>query len=307
MTSDLSHNLSVQLVGYIAENVDEQLRTGDHSWDYFYKVVDQHTPPLPTGASPPVPSPQSRSPSPYTAIPANKNPSQQTLRKKTPPALGILHALDPVQQQQLAQQQQGHVRTRSEERPSENGHVPRDRDERKEKKGFWGRGAERDKDREKDRDRAAELERGARERERGRDHERERRDEENELTRKIGFLTATSSEDRTLVLDVCDHASTTESNAKEARPTTTPSTFPCRSPSPDTTTAPSSHPPTHEPPPPSSSARRRFSSLIDRTSKSIRRSDKGKEKQTEGNSKAHVQASIARSRPARRRPIPVWL
>ncbi|KAJ7938212.1 hypothetical protein B0H13DRAFT_1136293 [Mycena leptocephala] len=44
----------------------------------------------------------------------------------------------------------------------------------------------------------------------------ERRDEENELTRKIGFLTATASEDWTLVLDVCDYASATEANAKEA-------------------------------------------------------------------------------------------
>ncbi|KAJ7664207.1 hypothetical protein B0H17DRAFT_1184774 [Mycena rosella] len=37
-----------------------------------------------------------------------------------------------------------------------------------------------------------------------------------ELTRKIGFLTPTASEDWTLVLDVCDHASANESNAKEA-------------------------------------------------------------------------------------------
>ncbi|KAJ7724674.1 hypothetical protein B0H14DRAFT_3003639 [Mycena olivaceomarginata] len=58
-------------------------------------------------------------------------------------------------------------------------------------------------------------EREAREREH---HERgrERRDEENELTRKIGFLTTTASEDWTLVLDVCDHASATDANAKEA-------------------------------------------------------------------------------------------
>ncbi|KAK7029778.1 hypothetical protein R3P38DRAFT_2439536, partial [Favolaschia claudopus] len=31
-----------------------------------------------------------------------------------------------------------------------------------------------------------------------------------------GFLTATASEDWTLVLDVCDHASSSEANAKEA-------------------------------------------------------------------------------------------
>ncbi|KAJ6476219.1 hypothetical protein C8R45DRAFT_373471 [Mycena sanguinolenta] len=44
----------------------------------------------------------------------------------------------------------------------------------------------------------------------------ERRDEESQLTRKIGFLTATASEDWTLLLDVCDHASATDVDAKEA-------------------------------------------------------------------------------------------
>ncbi|KAJ7141849.1 hypothetical protein C8R43DRAFT_1016600 [Mycena crocata] len=160
-----------------------------------WEVVEQHTPPLPPGASPPVPSP-TRSPSPYTVVPANKSPPQQTLRKKTAPVLGILHSLDP-------QQPPSHVRNRSEERPPE--HMQK---EKAKGGGFWGRGAEKDHNRE--RERALEME--ARERERG----RERRDEENELTRKIGFLTATASEDWTLVLDVCDHASANESNAKEA-------------------------------------------------------------------------------------------
>ncbi|KAJ7145882.1 hypothetical protein C8R44DRAFT_863719 [Mycena epipterygia] len=41
-------------------------------------------------------------------------------------------------------------------------------------------------------------------------------DEGNELTRKIGFLTATTSEDWMLVLDVCEHASASKSSAKEA-------------------------------------------------------------------------------------------
>ncbi|KAJ7145890.1 kinase-like domain-containing protein [Mycena epipterygia] len=45
---------------------------------------------------------------------------------------------------------------------------------------------------------------------------RERRDRENELTRKIGLLIATAFGDWTLVLDVCAHASASESNAKEA-------------------------------------------------------------------------------------------
>ncbi|KAJ6554041.1 hypothetical protein DFH09DRAFT_1280745 [Mycena vulgaris] len=114
----------------------------------------------------------------------------------------------------------GHVRQRSEERPSENGHTREKEKEKSKGGGFWGRDRERDKDRDRERDRererererAMELEREARERDRG----RERRDEENELTRKIGFLTATASEDWRLVLDVCDHASANESNAKEA-------------------------------------------------------------------------------------------
>ncbi|KAJ6463334.1 hypothetical protein C8R45DRAFT_517019 [Mycena sanguinolenta] len=46
--------------------------------------------------------------------------------------------------------------------------------------------------------------------------DKDRRDEESELTRKIGFLTATGSEDWTLVLDVCDQASATVDNAKQA-------------------------------------------------------------------------------------------
>ncbi|KAJ7751181.1 hypothetical protein B0H14DRAFT_3602820 [Mycena olivaceomarginata] len=78
-----------------------------------------------------------------------------------------------------------------------------------------GQGQEQDRDRERERAEMEAREREAREREH---HERgrERRDEENVLTRKIGFLTATASEDWTLVLDVCDHASATEANAKEA-------------------------------------------------------------------------------------------
>ncbi|KAJ7145881.1 hypothetical protein C8R44DRAFT_863718 [Mycena epipterygia] len=53
-------------------------------------------------------------------------------------------------------------------------------------------------------------------RERERERGRERRDEENELTRKISFLTATASEDWTLILDVCEHASASKSSSKEA-------------------------------------------------------------------------------------------
>ncbi|KAF9256314.1 kinase-like protein [Marasmius fiardii PR-910] len=43
-----------------------------------------------------------------------------------------------------------------------------------------------------------------------------RREEQGELTKLIGFLTATASEDWALVLDVCERASANEANAKEA-------------------------------------------------------------------------------------------
>ncbi|KAJ6482850.1 hypothetical protein C8R47DRAFT_574276 [Mycena vitilis] len=176
------------------------ISSADHE---HWEVVDpQHTPPLPPGASPPVPSPTARSPSPYS-VSVKSTSQQQTLRKKTPPVLGILHSLDPVQQPPL-----GHSRNKSEERPPEP--AP------KNKGGFWGRGDREREERDvREREQARERER-EREHHRGREGPRERPDEGNELTRKIGFLTATASEDWTLVLDVCDHASATEANAKEA-------------------------------------------------------------------------------------------
>ncbi|KAJ7646808.1 kinase-like domain-containing protein [Roridomyces roridus] len=42
------------------------------------------------------------------------------------------------------------------------------------------------------------------------------RDEESDLTRKIGWLTGTGSEDWALIMDVCNHASFDETNAQEA-------------------------------------------------------------------------------------------
>ncbi|KAJ7631529.1 hypothetical protein B0H17DRAFT_1217794 [Mycena rosella] len=123
---------------------------------------------------------------------------------KTPPVSGILHTLDPVQLQ--PQHAMGHVRN---QRPSENGHA---REKEKSKGGgFGGRDGEKDKDRDRDRDRNSsgrlgnEIEIGAGSAETKRT---------SSLARSVRFLTATASEDWTLVLDVCDHAN--ESNAKEA-------------------------------------------------------------------------------------------
>ncbi|KAJ7233307.1 hypothetical protein C8J57DRAFT_1577728 [Mycena rebaudengoi] len=100
------------------------------------------------------------------------------------------------------------------------GEQQQQQEDKKEKKGFWGGGG-RDKEKEREHQQAMEMEQREREfqlqqqqqqrAERGREQR-----EDNELARKIGFLTATASEDWTLVLDVCDQASSSESNAKEA-------------------------------------------------------------------------------------------
>ncbi|KAF9556442.1 hypothetical protein CPC08DRAFT_820448 [Agrocybe pediades] len=138
---------------------------------------------------------------------------KKKVQTSAPVAMGILRALDPPRSDGTM------IRTRSdsEERRtvSDNGHrefVP----EKKEKRGFWGG---KDKDKEKERERQREMEFHARDRvqetERGRELRKED-DSHAELTRMIGYLTATASEDWTLVLEVCDRASASEGHAKEA-------------------------------------------------------------------------------------------
>ncbi|KAJ6476180.1 hypothetical protein C8R45DRAFT_371980 [Mycena sanguinolenta] len=197
----------------VATTTRPQSQPDDDRWE----VLD--TPPLPPGAGPLVPSPTgtgARSPSPYSIAPATttitaRQPGQPTtLKKKNRPVIGILNAFEP-----------GHARNRSEER-FDTPPPPKEKEAKKPGVFIWGRGAsDKDKDKEREREREreqrerierAELEREAREAHRG----RERRDDDNELTRKIGFLTATASEDWTLILDVCDHASASEANANEA-------------------------------------------------------------------------------------------
>jgi hypothetical protein len=100
----------------------------------------------------------------------------------------------------------------------------RDRAEKKERKSFWdGIIRDRDRDKDKDKERGRDKERETREKEKERERDKEGRDRiwreedsSSELTRMIGYLTATSSEDWTLVLEVCERASATEANAKEA-------------------------------------------------------------------------------------------
>ncbi|KAI0082116.1 hypothetical protein K474DRAFT_1767913 [Panus rudis PR-1116 ss-1] len=127
---------------------------------------------------------------------ADRDRDPQAPRKKSATnataAIGMLRALDP--HLEIANQ------VRDQHSPDD---TPQYRsNEKKEKKGFWERASGRDKDKDKTRTK---------------DRERERKEEENqaELTRMIGFLTATASEDWALVLEVCERASASEAAAKE--------------------------------------------------------------------------------------------
>ncbi|EPS98820.1 hypothetical protein FOMPIDRAFT_1037243 [Fomitopsis schrenkii] len=197
-------------------------------------VSASHSPPLASSTAPShVSAPRalaSLSPSPAAHKPSHRDRDrdQQTPRKKAAnghghggalAAVGILRALDP--------QLEGH-------NPSDSIIIDDNvteasfREERKERRGFWerkdkerekekdrGRDRERDRERERERERLQEQER---EREKDRGHEQERKDEDTpaQLTRMMGYLTATSSEDWSLVLEVCERASSSESSAKEA-------------------------------------------------------------------------------------------
>ncbi|KAF5314297.1 hypothetical protein D9619_011864 [Psilocybe cf. subviscida] len=166
---------------------------------------------------------QQRSASPMSLASVANGPTkpQSGLLKKKPPStapvVGILRALEPPRSSDHGHGHPGRG-SQSEEylAGSDTGHGQPV--EKKEKRGFWG--GSKDKDRDKEREREREKEREAqmyaiRERE---SMHRERVPDEGpaELTRMIGYLTATASEDWTLVLEVCDRASSSETNAKEA-------------------------------------------------------------------------------------------
>lgn len=143
-------------------------------------------------------------------------------RKKSlasaPVALGILRSLDPPRTDISPHPQ----KVPSEERftiHSDTGHRDRDRDrerdlgDKKERWAFWNRDKDREKDKDKEKDKERLFERG---REGLRGKERKEDESQAELTRMIGYLTATASEDWALVLEVCERASANENNAKEA-------------------------------------------------------------------------------------------
>ncbi|KAG1744703.1 uncharacterized protein EDB91DRAFT_1123990 [Suillus paluster] len=163
------------------------------------------------------PPPQTNNPNPTHTVRRDGRKIQKA--QPAPAVLGILKSLDP------------HLDLALQHSHSHHGHEVsddyRDRAEKKERKSFWdGIMRDRDRDKDKDRERGRDKERETREKEKEREKERERekdkeriwREEDNpsELTRMIGYLTATSSEDWTLVLEVCERASSNEANAKEA-------------------------------------------------------------------------------------------
>ncbi|KDR74102.1 hypothetical protein GALMADRAFT_250888 [Galerina marginata CBS 339.88] len=179
-----------------------------------------------------------------TAVAPRKKASQPS----APVALGILRALEPPRP---ADALGAGSRSMSEERRtvSESGHREREYreamqnqsqrellvdgqdgkgKEKEKKRSFWG---VRDKDKDKDKERELQMQRerelqgrelpSSREKERMYDLDRGRElrrddDSQAELTRMIGYLTATASEDWSLVLEVCERASANEVNAKEA-------------------------------------------------------------------------------------------
>jgi hypothetical protein len=189
-----------------------------------------NSPQIPTAV--PV-SPRSSSPFSITSntiAVRNQRSDDRTLRKKSPPissgvaALGILKALDPHQDLPPIPHTPD---------PSEDPHTYNEpvRIDKKERRGFWD-GVLRDREREKwkaEKERDRDRERS----ERVRDKDRREDDPAAELTRMIGkllsafnmpntdrlllgYLTATASEDWSIVLEVCERASASEANAKEA-------------------------------------------------------------------------------------------
>ncbi|KAG6330170.1 hypothetical protein ID866_8918 [Astraeus odoratus] len=177
---------------------------------------------LPPGASPPMPNAAAtipRSSSPFSVAshttsvqhPTRQRSERDIMRKKSPgptgvAALGILRALEPSHQDS----QSLHHQDFSEDYHMQSEPVRTVEKEKKERRGFWDGMLKDSRAKDKERDR---------ERDRARDRDRDRRDDDvgsAELTRMIGYLTATASEDWSIVLEVCERASANEANAKEA-------------------------------------------------------------------------------------------
>lgn len=165
----------------------------------------------------PMPAPQTN-PNPTHTVRRDGRKIQKA--QAAPAAPGILKSLDPHLDFALRQPQpQPHHAHEVSDDSFPVDH--RDRAEKKERKSFWD-GIIKDRDRDRDKERGRDKERETREKEKEREKDKDGRerlwredDIPSELTRMIGYLTATSSEDWALVLEVCERASATEANAKE--------------------------------------------------------------------------------------------
>ncbi|KAI0255530.1 hypothetical protein BJV78DRAFT_1358700 [Lactifluus subvellereus] len=160
---------------------------------------------LPPGASPPIANPPITTPRTSSPFPGTnsirsshtKEPREREKeRRGSPAAVSILNALNP-QYTHPPVNLDAPRPNRDDETvvyaPSE-GSI---REERKERGSFWSWASPGERDSHR------------------RDI-RERDDGQQDLMRMIGYLTATSSEDWAVVLEVCERASATEANAKEA-------------------------------------------------------------------------------------------
>ncbi|KAH9996151.1 hypothetical protein BJV74DRAFT_828545, partial [Russula compacta] len=160
---------------------------------------------LPPGASPPLANPPiitTRTASPFPGTPSVRSSNNKDTRERGgdrragATAVSILNALNP----QFSAPPASVDTTRSLRDDETVLYAPSEgsiREEKKERGGFWSWASSTERD----------------------SHRRDIRDKEDgqhDLMRTIGYLTATSSEDWAVVLDVCERASATEANAKEA-------------------------------------------------------------------------------------------
>ncbi|THH31973.1 hypothetical protein EUX98_g2255 [Antrodiella citrinella] len=185
--------------------------SSDEHWDMVNSHDAGHSP-IPSAYIPRAASPFSGT----VSVSSHKsNGDRDSNFRKKPPntpspaaAVGILRALDPHHSQAATTPS-----PREYDRETLDDSVQPKSMEKKERKGFW----ERTKDRDKEKERPKEEERKERLGNvlRPREKEKEKEKKDGELTRMIGYLTATSSEDWSLVLEVCERASANEAAARE--------------------------------------------------------------------------------------------
>ncbi|EIM80080.1 uncharacterized protein STEHIDRAFT_162965 [Stereum hirsutum FP-91666 SS1] len=198
---------------------------------------------LPPGASAPVPSPLAPRPSSPFAVPASirtatpkeqqhfardRGDSQASLaqlppqpQRRPPAALNMIKSLDPQFDPARDREREREAWRGTDDSLNTQSDGSREEKDRREKKGLWDwatQGMERERDKRLHREKEKEKE----------------EEEHHEITRMIGafialfsssqpssfpspgYLSATASENWSIVLEVCERASATEANAKEA-------------------------------------------------------------------------------------------